>query len=283
MPYREVIANAYDAGVAEEYNRLTESPLREAEFQLIGDLLDEYIPNGSTVIDVGSGPGRYAEYLLKRNCKVGVVDLSAKSLKAFSDRMENSCCQQNVIFNQVSCATQLNWIDDNSADAILLMGPLYHLINEEHRSKALKHCKRILKPGGYLFSVFLSPFPLLNNANSLQEGSYLFTNKDLYKHITSDITTHTHFQGFEVPQYRCWPKNVEALMCDNGFQTERIRNIEGIGSFYTVEKLKEYSNPKQKLSLINTLRSSSEDEKLRGITHQFLYVGKSVEALKPNR
>lgn len=279
MPYREVIANAYDAGVEEEYNRLTESPLREAEFQLIIELLDEYIPKGATIIDIGSGPGRYAEYLLKRNCKVGVVDLSAKSLKAFSDRMENSCCQQNIIFNQVSCATKLNWIADNSADAILLMGPLYHLIDRNHRNKALNHCKRILKPEGYLFSVFLSPFSILNNSNRFHEDSYLFTNKDLYKNLKSDITTHTHFQGFEVPQYRSWPEDVEKLMFANGFDTLRIRNLEGIGSFYNNEKLKEYASPEQKLSLINTLRSSSEDEKLRGITHQFICVGKSVPGL----
>ena len=272
--YRETIAAAYDAGVEEEYNRLTENPLREAEFQLSIDLLDEYIPKGATVIDIGSGPGRYSEYLLKRNCKVGVVDLSAKSLKAFSDRMNGSCCQDNIIFNQVSCATQLDWISDNSADAILLMGPLYHLINEEHRNKALSHCRRILKPGGTLFSVFLSPFPLLNKRNDINDGSYVFSNKDLYKHIKSDITTHTQFQGFNVPQYRCWPKETEKLMSANGFETLRIRNLEGIGSFYSNEKLIEYSDAVKKLSLINTLRSTSEDLKLLGITHQFLYVGK---------
>jgi len=276
MPYRETIAAAYDSGVEEEYNRLTENPLREAEYQLIIDLLDEYIPNGATVIDIGSGPGRYAEYLLKRNCKVGVVDLSAKSLKAFSDRMKGSCCQDSIIFNQVSCSTQLDWITDNSADAILLMGPLYHLISEEHRNNALSHCRRILKPGGTLFSVFLSPFPLLNIRNEIKDGSYLYPNKDLYKHIKSDVTTHTHFQGFDVPQYRCWPKDTEKLMFANGFETLRIRNLEGIGSFYNNEKLKGYSNPLRKQSLINTLRSTSEDLKLIGITHQFVYVGQSI-------
>lgn len=70
MPYRQTIAEAYDAGVEEEYCRLIETPLREAEFQLIAGLLDEYIPDGSKIIDKGSGPGRYAEHLLQRNCKV---------------------------------------------------------------------------------------------------------------------------------------------------------------------------------------------------------------------
>ena len=279
MSYREVIANAYDAGVEEEYNRLTESPLREAEFQLIIDLFDEYIPNGATIIDIGSGPGRYAEYLLKRECKVGVVDLSAKSLKAFSDRMIGSCFEQNILYNQVSCATQLNWINDNSADAILLMGPLYHLIDENHRKKALNHCKRILKPGGYLFSVFLSPFPLMIKTSDTNKSSYLYVNKDLYKHIQTDITTHTHFQGFDVPQYRCWPKDAEKLFFAHGFETTRVRNIEGIASFFDNTKISSYSASNKKQMLYNQLKATSEEKKLSGITHQFILVAKLSEDL----
>ena len=277
MPYRAIIAKAYDAGVEEEYNRLTGSILGEAEFLLITELMDEYIPNGSTVIDVGSGPGRYAEYLLKRNCKVGVVDLSAKSLKAFSDRISNSSYQQNILFNRVSCATELSWITSKSADAILLMGPLYHLIYEEHRNKALYHCNRILKPGGYLFSVFLSPFPLFCQQDEDYHSSYLFPDKNLYKYIHSDIITHTHFQGFEVPQFRCWPKDARKLMLTHKFIKVRIRNIEGIGTFHDPAKLQQYSEPHRKQAYIATLRSWSENEELIGITHQYLYVGRSLK------
>lgn len=66
MTNNEIIAAAYDAGVKEEYNRLVSNPLFEAEFELISELMKQYIPEGSTVIDIGAGPGRYAEFLLKR-------------------------------------------------------------------------------------------------------------------------------------------------------------------------------------------------------------------------
>lgn len=257
--YRQTIAEAYDAGVEEEYNRLTETPLREAEFQLITELLDEYIPNGLAIVDIGSGPGRYAEHLLKRNCKVGVVDLSSKSLKAFSDRMENSHCQSNIIFNQVSCATQLDWIADHSADAILLMGPLYHLINEAHRTVALAHCSRILKRGGYLFSVFLSPFPqTIHTPNNLSSEEYKIT--------------HTCFKGFQVPQFRCWPNEAKRIMSVNNFETIRIRNIEGTASFLP-DSYWEGSWPEQKKKeLLNSLLDTCERTNLLGITHQYVCV-----------
>lgn len=277
MPYRQTIAAAYNAGVEEEYNRLVESPLREAEYLLITELLSEYIPQNSTVIDIGSGPGRYAEYLLKRNCKVGVVDLSAKSLKAFSDRMNGSCCQQNIIFNQVSCATQVSWIADNSADAVLLMGPLYHLINDKHRSTTLNHCKRILKPGGYLFTVFLSPFPEIVNIPESIGKDVLFTSKELYRHIKTSTVTHTHFQGFEVPQFRCWPTAAKEILLKASFDTIRIRNIEGIGSFMPNETMMSYNTPAKKAFLLNNLRNTSEVEKTLGITHQFVTVSRNTK------
>ncbi len=264
MPYRQTIAEAYDAGVEEEYNRLTETPLREAEYQLIVKLLDEYIPDGSTIIDIGSGPGRYAEHLLQRNCKVGVVDLSAKSLKAFSDRMENTLCQSNIIFNQVSCATELDWITEDSADAILLMGPLYHLINEEHQTIALAHCKRILKRGGYLFSVFLSPFPV-----TIPQSVHLPI--DFFSEKIN--VTNTLFKGFQVPQFRCWPSKAKRIMSDNNFETIRIRNIEGTASFLP-DSYWEGSWPEhRKDELINTLLETCEKPELLGITHQYICIG----------
>jgi ubiquinone/menaquinone biosynthesis C-methylase UbiE len=256
MPYRQTIAAAYDAGVDEEYLRLTENPLKEAEFQLIVELINEYIPDGSTIIDVGSGPGRYAEYLLKRNCKVGLVDLSALSLKAFSDRMNGLCCQENIIFNQVSCATQLEWIAGNSADAVLLMGPMYHLVNEEHRNVALTNCHRILKPGGFLFTVFLSPFPAVQNIE--------------------ETTTHTHFQGFDVPQFRCWPEVAKKVMRNNGFETIRTRNIEGIGTSLPEYHWKGSWSDQKKKALLDSLHTTCENPDFLGITQQYICVGNSL-------
>jgi ubiquinone/menaquinone biosynthesis C-methylase UbiE len=255
MPYRQTIAAAYDAGVEEEYNRLTETPLREAEYQLIVELLDEHIPKNSVVIDIGSGPGRYAEHLLQRNCRVGLIDLSAKSLKAFSDRMEDSCNSENIIFNRVSCATQLNWVDGCSANAILLMGPLYHLVSDEHRSMTLANCRRILKPGGLLFTVFLSPFPVGDGG-------------------LDAIITHEYFQGFDVPQFRCMPNDAEKIMKNNGFKTLRIQNIEGIASLIPNEAINEFGAPDKKSVFSNKLLKTSESKETLGRTDQFVVVSK---------
>ncbi|NLA48888.1 MAG: class I SAM-dependent methyltransferase, partial [Bacteroidales bacterium] len=274
--YRTTIASAYDAGVDEEYGRLAGNPLRETEYRLITELLDEYIPENSVVVDIGAGPGRYAEYLLKRNCRVGLTDLSKKSLEAFTERMKNSPLKKNILFSKVSCATKPNRISNNSADALLLMGPMYHLITDEHRNAALQHCKRILKPGGFLFTIFLSLLHEVVNINESLGSEILSDNKGLREQIKEPAVTYTCFQSIEVPQFRCWPWQAQELLLKNSFATIRIRNIEGRGIFIPAGTIMNYNTPAGKAFLFNHLRESSEIPEFSGITYQFITVSHKI-------
>jgi ubiquinone/menaquinone biosynthesis C-methylase UbiE len=47
---------------------------------------------------------------------------------------------------------------DATADAILLLGPLYHLTESQGRLRALAETARVLKPGGLLFAAAISRF-----------------------------------------------------------------------------------------------------------------------------
>jgi SAM-dependent methyltransferase len=215
MTEQNLIACAYDAGVDDEYGRLAQSPLREFEFGLISGSIEALVPPCSTIIDIGAGPGRYAERFLSAGHRVGVVDLSARSLKAFRDRTASSL--SGLLFNRVCCATKIGWIKDAIADAVLLMGPMYHLTRYGDRTEALRHCRRILRPGGYLFSVFLCAFPQLtenNSGNAPQDPSQ------------DEAITWTDYKGYRVPQFRCTPMNAERFFLQTGFSLLSIRIIK---------------------------------------------------------
>ena len=47
------------------------------------------------------------------------------------------------------------FIPTASADLTLLLGPLYHLIGDEEKLKALLEAKRVTKPGGLIFEAYL--------------------------------------------------------------------------------------------------------------------------------
>lgn len=269
MTNKELIAAAYDAGVEEEYNRLVSNPLFEAEFELITDLMNQYIANGSVVIDIGAGPGRYAEFLLKKNCKVGLVDLSQKSLAWFNDRI-NDKLRAGVLFSKVSCATDLAFVDDNIADAVFLMGPLYHLVNCEERTKAISEAFRILKNGGYLFAVFLSTFEPKHHDHDDKSPCC----SDAVKDLLRDAVTTVEFQGYQVPQYKCLPQVAISSFEPHGLETLNIRNLEGIGNSYSEKDLQKYSDAILKKELIEQLLKNCENGEKEGLSNQFLYVGR---------
>jgi ubiquinone/menaquinone biosynthesis C-methylase UbiE len=270
MTEKEIIAKAYDAGAYQEYRRLAETVLGETEFSLIKELLSEYIAIGSTIVDIGAGPGRYAEFLLARNCIVGAVDLSQGSLDMFEKRINGNFIN-HILFSKKSCATELEWIESSIADAVLLMGPMYHLTSEKDRIKAIDHAFRILKPGGIIFAVFMSPYPKLNplmesNIEMLFDQSYINS-------IQNNGVTKVLFQGYEINQFRCWPIDAKIIMEKQGFITERMLNIEGIGDFLSKFKENQFNNNEKKL-LLKTIRSTCENPNLLGITSQYLYLGK---------
>ncbi len=276
MPYRTTIAAAYDLGVWEEATRLEENCLREAECRLIMRVIDEYIASGSTVVDIGSGPGRYADYLLKRNCKIGLVDLSQKSLDVFALHLKKNVKERQLLFCKKACASELDWIPENLADAVLLMGPLYHLTDETHRNRAIAHCKRILKLSGILIAVFLSPFPLL--LNSQPQHNYLSGRPTVFndKYIGKELSTQVNFQGYEVPQYRCWPFHAEKLIAEHGFGVRSIKNIEGVASLYDSGRLNDFTSAEMKNKLFCQLNETASDEQLLGITHQYVLVAQKT-------
>jgi ubiquinone/menaquinone biosynthesis C-methylase UbiE len=114
--------------------------------------LQQYIDNNSIVADVGVGCGHYAEYLAKKNCQLYLVDVSERLLKTTQNRLQHANLNSHVLSATLASATQLAFIEDNSLDVVLLLGPLYHLQDENLRQQAVAESARILKKGGLLFA-----------------------------------------------------------------------------------------------------------------------------------
>jgi SAM-dependent methyltransferase len=251
MTNKQVLALAYDAGVEEEYNRLDSSSEFRAEYQLMISMIARYIRPGSVVYDIGSGPGRYSEYLLERDCKVGAVDLSAGTLSALQKRIGLSK-QTNLLFVRQACATAYMDLRPSSADAILLMGPLYHLTEREERELAVRQACELLKPGGVIFCVFM---------NTCQKDIGF---QEPENSVVDEQITTVRFSGYDVEQYRCCPAIAEELMIQSGFSTLHLGHMDYICSqshVVTVDEMVE--------SLIRDINSSFISCK----ASQFLYIG----------
>lgn len=278
---RVFIADLYDRGAEAEQHRLLQSPREQAEFALAKELLGEYIAPESRVLDVGAGPGRYAEYLLRElGCRVGLVDLSPRSLELFRQRVPRPGAGE-ILFTRTGCATQLDGLDGQSFDAVLLMGPLYHLLESEERQSAIDQALRLLKPRGCLFATFISPFSvfprlLKNDAELLSNERFL---DDLQHRGLAPTSTAASLPGTEPPYefFSCWPSQARALMDRCGVETLRLRSLEGLLGLLNDEQIRPLNQGDRRDAWIRFHRKNCEHPDALGATTHFLLVGQPAD------
>ncbi len=282
---RSLIAEIYDRGAEAEQHRLLQSPREQAEFALARELLAEYIPPASRVLDVGAGPGRYAEFLLRdRRCRVGLVDLSPRSLELFRKRIPSGEASK-ILFTRTGCATQLDGLDVHSFDAVLLMGPLYHLLEPEERQAAVEQAIRLLKPGGHLFATFISPFSvfprLLKNDGELLANERFMD--DLHQRGLAPNSTAVDFGGAEQPYdfFSCWPSQARALMERCGVETMRMRSLEGLIGLLGDEQIRPLNQGVRRDAWIRFHRKHCEHPDVLGATTHYLLVGQTPDREHP--
>ncbi|MBZ0294108.1 MAG: class I SAM-dependent methyltransferase [Anaerolineae bacterium] len=121
------------------------------------EILQRYLPTSGTVIDVGGGAGVYALWLASLGYEVHLIDLMPLHV---AQAAKFSQGQPPLASIAVGDARALPF-DDQQADAVLLLGPLYHLIEREDRVQALREAYRVLRPGGVVIAAAISRFASL--------------------------------------------------------------------------------------------------------------------------
>ncbi len=82
---------------------------------------------------------------------------------------------------------------DSSVDAVLLLGPLYHLVDRDDRLAALSEARRVLRPGGVLAAAAISRY-----LAALEVGSNRLLDPEMIRLAGEVIETGTYqpFLGF---------------------------------------------------------------------------------------
>src|SRR5262249_12066098 len=107
------------------------------------------------VLDDGGGTGAYAFPLAAAGYSVDLVDpvpLHVARAQALS--RETGTSLRSVTAGD---ARRLEFADDTFA-AVVMLGPMYHLVDAAPRTQALSEAHRVLIPGGVLISAYISRF-----------------------------------------------------------------------------------------------------------------------------
>jgi SAM-dependent methyltransferase len=148
-PHAEAMRAYYALG--EEQARLEEAQGR-LEFERTVEILTRHLPDSPVrVADIGGGPGRYALWLAERGDEVEHRDL----MELHVEQLRASLTGSHRVTTAVGDARALD-LPDESFDAVLLLGPLYHLSDREDRVTALREARRIVVPGGLVFAAVIS-------------------------------------------------------------------------------------------------------------------------------
>lgn len=133
---------------ADEGARLTSlSAAGRVELERVRRILTNRLAPGSTVLDVGGATGIHARWLATQGHTVTMIDPVPEQV-AIARRDESFVAD-------VGDARNLEF-DDAGFDAVLLFGPLYHLITPEDRLTALREAVRVLRVGGQVFAAAIS-------------------------------------------------------------------------------------------------------------------------------
>ena len=172
------------------YNKASEETRLEKgmgifEFERIKELIEEHIskPN-ATIVDVGGGTGKYAEWLAKNAHNVHLIEPVLKHIKLAEKRAKKL---KNPFSVTVGEAKNLPF-KNNSADLVILHGPLYHLQKREDRISAIIEAKRVVKKGGIIlgFAINATASTLVGLMNGMIHANSFF---DMCK---EELTTGIH-------------------------------------------------------------------------------------------
>jgi ubiquinone/menaquinone biosynthesis C-methylase UbiE len=261
------VEQMYDADSEREWQRLVR---HRTEFGVTLRALAEYLPPApAKILDVGGGSGRYAIALTKQGYDVTLLDLSQNNLALAEQKAASAGVEiaQMVHGN----ALDLAGFTAKSFDAVLMLGPLYHLLLESERLRAVQEALRALKVDGRIFAAFVTRFaPFRDAAANYPDW---FINNAAYAEQILKTGVHDRGQGF-VNAYFAHPTEICPFMESAGLHMLNLIGCEGVVSAVE-EKINQLSHPEFEQWVDLNYRLGQEPS-LHGAAEHLLYVGEKL-------
>jgi ubiquinone/menaquinone biosynthesis C-methylase UbiE len=264
-----VIQAYYDQ--APEESRLERGAF-QLEHQRTRELILRHAPEPpAVVLDVGGAAGVYAFWLAERGYEVHLVDATPRLVGVARER--NQSAVRPLASCEVGDARALTQRDE-TADVVLLLGPLYHLVDLRDRQQSLAEAARVLRPGGVLLAAGISRWA------SLLDGLVREVLRDpaFRRVVERDLRDGNHQNptdsiDYFTTAYFHVPDELRKEVGQSGFQVEGMYGIEGPGWMMN-DFPERWADPSRREIILQTARALESVDAVVGTSAHLLVVGR---------
>jgi ubiquinone/menaquinone biosynthesis C-methylase UbiE len=241
------------------------------EFARNQELIERHFPPVPAVVfDIGGGPGRYSLWLARRGYEVTLIDPVPLHIEQ-AQQVSAAQPDHPIAHMEIGDARKLNHPVE-CADAVLLHGPMYHLVKKADRMQALREVRRILKPGGRLLAVGVSRYASLNVGFT----RWFLNDPAYYEMCMNELRDGVHLQPPTWPNlfttaYFHLPAELSAEIAKAGFVHEETLAVQGMG--WLVPDFEEiWGAAEQREILLQIIRVMEKDPVALGMSPHLMAV-----------
>jgi SAM-dependent methyltransferase len=269
--------SGFDPAIKAYYDRAPEESRLELDiFRLeeirSRELILRHIPKPpAVVLDVGGAAGAYAFWLAEQGYDVRLYDAVSRLVDVA--RLRNEQAAHPLESCRVADARALPEANDVAA-AVLLLGPLYHLVNAHDRQAALAEVSRVLHPGGVLIAAGISRW-----ASTLDGlARELLRDPEFARIVDRDLVDGRHENptgrlDYFTTAYFHRPEELRREVADAGFEIEGLYGVEGPG-WILPDLAERLADPERREMVLRVSRALESEPSAIGCSAHLIVVGR---------